>query len=197
LIGVMITFSFGAAAGQGLPPGAVTGGAMNASTQQQAPRAFVLNAPSVEASLSLLIAETENGLTDPRLDSAARLQLEQNLLSFRTKLYDQRTNMLLWQNLNAAVLANNATKVHQGKAALAEYLTKKLSGIDGRPYPTGMSFEEVTGLYTSRAGVAAGTQPSTALNRRFLARAILLAAFGLPTVALIIQYLRTRKSKAL
>jgi hypothetical protein len=75
-------------------------------------------------------------------------QSHQRLLEWqKQRLADHQTNALLWANLRGASLSKDQEKIAKAERELSEYLTRRLSQIQGTNYPAGMSLRAIMQEY--------------------------------------------------
>ena len=133
------------------------------------------------------IEDYRRQLATPGIDAQTRKRLESQLEYYQEKLEDHRTNDRLWDNLHQARTTKNVEKVTESERALADYLALKLSSIEGRNYPTGMSLAAIMEHYNAHAN------PIKVTHGRWYARWLVITVVCCPILGLGFYQLRRKK----
>lgn len=123
---------------------------------------------------------------DPMLPPRERETYKTMLAGYQSKLADHETNAQLWASLHLAEQNNDPQQVARSEQQLADYLAVKLGELQGKKYPTGMSYAAVVEQYRIQAG-------GGRFDRRKIVVAILAVTAILPVVILIFKLSWRRK----
>lgn len=125
----------------------------------------------LENALRAQIRRYESELSDPGLAPNVRETDERSLAVFKQELAERATNVQLWANLRLAEQNNNSAQIDEAKKQLATFLAKRLGDVQGKKYPTNISYDAVMALYHK----AAGSSPTVDRRKIVIAALVLLA----------------------
>ena len=153
------------------------------------PRTAWTNMPDpMEHTLKADISRYEAELSDPALPQNVREADERSLAVSKQQLGEHTTNAQLWANLMLAQQNNDRAQVDEAKKQLASFLAKRLGDVQGKKYPTNLSYDAVVALYGQASGGG-----SMVDRRKHVLFALILAAL-LPLTIFSYRALRQRKN---
>lgn len=94
-------------------------------------------------------------------------------------------NIELWENLHQAKLSKNPEQVALAKQAVANMLARRLESVQGKKYPTNVSYAEIASEYRKQFG-------SHRLTKRIVVISLLLLTAFVPLIILIVNQLKHR-----
>jgi len=142
----------------------------------------------MEHTLKADISRYEAELSDPALPQNVREADERSLAVSKQQLGEHTTNAQLWANLMLAQQNNDRAQVDEAKKQLASFLAKRLGDVQGKKYPTNLSYDAVVALYGQASGGG-----SMVDRRKHVLFALILAAL-LPLTIFSYRALRQRKN---
>jgi hypothetical protein len=137
--------------------------------------------------LELGIQRDELELAGSNLAPNLRVTYEMMLADSKLKLADHQTNAQLWANLRTAIQNRDAHEIVEAKQALAGYLARRLGPLQGKTFPSNMSYDAIIAQYKIAAG---GSQ----IDRRKVIMGILVLLTIMP-VAFYVRTILLRRKK--
>lgn len=103
-------------------------------------------------------------------------------------LADHQTNAQLWANVRQAEESKETEKVSRTKQELADYLAARLGAIQGKTYPTGMSFDATIAAYNKQS------RGGHWFENRSVIRSMIVAIWLLPPLIVTLMVLKKRRA---